>query len=271
MQNRKGLDFTVYASQMSCRRAESQGDHPMGNDLFRSEMKKSGFLRVLGGFLASLALTASATPETLPMQEHLAACAACHGKDGEGAPGAEYYPHLAGKPAGYLLAQMQGFRDGRRHYPQMVYLMRNWDDRWLRRVAEFYAGLPLVPPQPVTPPPLSPEAQARATQLIHDGDAARGLPACVACHGPELQGMAPSIPALAGLPVDYLIAQLGGWSTGARRAQEPDCMAKVVQQLQPGDIRWLATWISALRPEAGTLPAPAGSWKTPLDCAGVLP
>src|SRR5690606_1718212 len=54
---------------------------------------------------------ADAQPAAVPvpdLREHLAACAICHGEHGEGATeGGEYFPHLAGKPAGYLLAQMQ--------------------------------------------------------------------------------------------------------------------------------------------------------------------
>ena len=53
------------------------------------------------------------------LEERLAACANCHGKHGEGVTGSQYYPHLAGKPAGYLFAQMQAYRDGRRTNAQM--------------------------------------------------------------------------------------------------------------------------------------------------------
>ena len=80
------------------------------------------FLSFFSIVLMAFSLPSHAMPplDDDAMIERLAACAACHGARGEGAPGAEYYPHLAGKPAGYLFAQMQGFRDGRRHYPQMV-------------------------------------------------------------------------------------------------------------------------------------------------------
>jgi len=219
---------------------------------------------------ASPLLAGAATPalDADGMIERLAACAACHGVHGEGAVGAEYYPHLAGKPAGYLFAQMQGFRDGRRHYPQMVYLMRNWDDAWLARIAQFYAGQPVVAPQHAAPAPLTGRDLARAEAFVREGNPDHGLPACSACHGPALTGIEPGVPALAGLPLDYLIAQLGGWLTGARHSIEPDCMADVVQHLQPGEIRLLATYISSLVPEAGSHPAPAGSWELPHACGG---
>lgn len=42
------------------------------------------------------------------------ACAACHGERGEGLTKAEFYPRLAGKPAGYLFNQLGAFREGKR-------------------------------------------------------------------------------------------------------------------------------------------------------------
>lgn len=213
---------------------------------------------------------AAPLPDAHGMQERLAACTACHGEHGEGMIGSEYYPHLAGKPAGYLFAQMQGFRDGRRHYPQMVYLMHNWDDVWLARIAQHFAQQPVVTPRHAAPEPLTGERLLRAQTLVDTGDPKRDLPACSACHGPALTGIEPGVPALAGLPVDYLIAQLGGWLTGARHSLEPDCMATVVKRLEPGEIRLLATYISSQVPEEGSHPAPAGSWELARSCGGAL-
>ncbi len=202
------------------------------------------------------------------MAERLAACAACHGARGEGVIGSEYYPHLAGKPAGYLFAQMQGFRDGRRHYPQMVYLMRNWDDAWLARIASFFAAQPVVTPQHAPPPSQNAVDAARARAMVESGDAARDLPACSSCHGDRLQGREPGVPALAGLPTDYLIAQLGGWMTGARHSIAPDCMSQVVQKFGDGDIRRVATYIAGLVPDPDSQPLEASDVPLPLDCGG---
>lgn len=222
--------------------------------------------------LALMALTApvAAMPDLDDdaMAERLAACAACHGARGEGAPGSEYYPHLAGKPAGYLFAQMQGFRDGRRHYPQMVYLMRNWDDAWLARIASFFAAQPGVVPRHAPPPAQSAADRSRAENLVHEGDRGRELPACASCHGPQLQGREPGVPALAGLPTDYLIAQLGGWMTGARHSIEPDCMARVVARLDPAEVRRIATYLAGLVPEPDSRPLEASAEPLPLDCGG---
>jgi cytochrome c553 len=43
------------------------------------------------------------------MADRMAACTACHGKEGR-ATADGYYPRIAGKPEGYLLNQLQSFR-----------------------------------------------------------------------------------------------------------------------------------------------------------------
>ena len=54
-------------------------------------------------------------PDTL--EQRVLACAICHGKQGEGIQKNEYYPRLAGKPAGYLYNQLVNFRERRRDVP----------------------------------------------------------------------------------------------------------------------------------------------------------
>ena len=60
------------------------------------------------------------TPDT--MAARVLACASCHGDKGQGTND-DYFPRLAGKPAGYLYNQLVAFRDGRRKYPPMNYLL----------------------------------------------------------------------------------------------------------------------------------------------------
>ena len=70
----------------------------------------------LHAFAAGAAAPAEKAPDT--MQARVLGCAACHGAQGEGTSN-DYYPRLAGKPAGYLYNQLLAFRDGRRKYPPM--------------------------------------------------------------------------------------------------------------------------------------------------------
>src|SRR5690606_8384254 len=198
-----------------------------------------------------------------------AACAACHGDHGEGAGSGEYVPHLSGKPQGYLLDQLQAFRDGRRHFGQMVWLVRNMDDAYLARIAAHYAALPPLLARQRTASNQDAAQDRRARQLVHQGDAALEIPACSACHGENLAGMEPGVPALLGLPADYLIAQLGAWRTGARAGREPDCMRAIAQALPAADLRVLANWLSAQGNPTQARPAPAGTLQPPLRCGSL--
>src|SRR3569833_3530235 len=98
------------------------------------------FVRFLAvAFLLALTQLAVADDD---MRERVAACAACHGEKGQGIRGAEYFPHLAGKPAGYLLEQLQGFREGRRANTQMTRLVQYLDDAYMKEIADYYTQLP---------------------------------------------------------------------------------------------------------------------------------
>jgi|KBSMisStandDraft_5_1062788.scaffolds.fasta_scaffold38876_3 cytochrome c553 len=201
------------------------------------------------------------------LAQRLAACAICHGKDGEGTGGATYYPRIGGKPARYLYLQLQNFREGRRRYPQMVYLMRYMTDEYLQEIADYYSKLqpPYTPP---TPPPMTTRERERGETLANQGDAAKNIPACAACHGKTFAGMQPAIPGLVGLNFDYIAAQLSAWKTGARRANAPDCMHEVATRLVATDISSVAKWLAARQGTTGQRPAPEAAQKLPLSCGG---
>lgn len=217
--------------------------------------------------LIGLAATAQATPPNYDLGEALAACNSCHGRQGEGMSAGEYYPHLAGKPAQYLYDQLRAFRDGGRQYAQMSWLLRNMDDAYLQAVAAHFAAMPPRTRRPGEAAALDPAVAARATALVERGDASRGLPACAACHGTALTGLEPGIPALVGLPEEYIVAQFGGWLTGVRTARKPDCMGEIARKLDPAEIRALAAWLSRQGHDTPQRPAPAGSLVPPLACA----
>lgn len=202
-------------------------------------------LLLLAGLLASTGVLADDT-----MARRARACTGCHGEQGRAAADG-YYPRIAGKPAGYLYEQLLAFRDGRRRYALMTQLLEPLSDGFLRELAEHFAALDLPYPPP-QPGPLDAVARARAERLVTQGDAALQLPACTACHGQALTGVQPAVPALLGLPRDYLNAQLGAWRSGTRQARAPDCMADIARRLAPADIAALSAWLSA-RP----VPVPA--------------
>ena len=209
---------------------------------------------------------AAPVPDTLA--QRVIACAACHGKKGEGLRANEYYPRIAGKPAGYLYNQLVNFRERRRHSPVMNHMVAYLSDDYLREIAGYYAGLPPTFPPAVAAAPGP--VLARGEALMTRGDAARKIPACVECHGKALTGMNPAIPALIGLDAQYIAAQMGAWRNKTRRARAPDCMADIAALLVPGDISAVAAWLAVQAPAAqSAIPLAAGSLKLPVECGGI--
>ena len=212
------------------------------------------------GLLAALALpTWAQSPRKIEdnMAERTRACTACHGDQGRAGPDG-YYPRLAGKPAGYLHHQLRNFAEGRRHYGLMTRLVDPLSDTYMAEIAAYFASLHLPYPAP-TPSRLPTERLARGQQIVQQGDAARGLPACAQCHGERLTGVQPNVPGLLGLPLDYLNAQLGAWQTGQRKAHAPDCMAEVVKRIPNEDIIAVSNWLASqpLPPDTRPASAPA--------------
>src|ERR1051326_6750008 len=94
--------------------------------------------------LAALLWFAPAHAQQVPdtLEQRLVACAACHGKNGEGLKANEYYPRIAGKPARYLFNQLVNFRERRRQSPAMNYMVGFLSDDYLRDIARYYAMQP---------------------------------------------------------------------------------------------------------------------------------
>jgi cytochrome c553 len=204
-------------------------------------------------------------PDTIA--QRALACSACHGKEGRATQDG-FFPRIAGKPAGYLYNQLRNFRDGRRHNPMMAYMVTQLSDDYLKELAEYFSGLhPPYPPQP--PVTVSTAVLQRGRQLAIEGDAARGIPACSACHGAALTGVAPAVPGLVGLPRDYLNAQFGAWKNGSRQAAAPDCMAQLAARLRVEDISAASSWLAAQPVPANGAPQTTPMQRLPLQCGSV--
>jgi cytochrome c553 len=199
------------------------------------------------GLLLFLFAAWTAAAPAAPFEDTLAqrtlACTACHGSQGRAGPDG-YYPRIAGKQVGYLYNQLLNFREGRRHYGLMAGLLDPLSDAYLYDIARHFSQLDVPYAQPMA---TSATAQAlqRGRLLAQQGDAELRVPACASCHGKALTGTAPNVPGLLGLPRDYLVAQLGGWRTGQRRAHAPDCMAEIARRLSPEDLGAVTSWLAA--------------------------
>ena len=191
-------------------------------------------------------------------------CVTCHGQSGQGTDNG-YFPRIAGKPAGYLYNQLVAFRDGTRHYAPMNYLVAYLPDPYLKEIAQHFASQrpPFAPSEAIK---AEPQALRRGAALVAGGDAAKGIPACVACHGAALTGMEPGIPGLVGLRPTYVVAQLTRWRVGERHAAEPDCMKRVARRLSHAGRNAVAAGVSEQGGAKDPAPEAANLVRMPLAC-----
>jgi cytochrome c553 len=203
------------------------------------------------------------------IEQRVQPCSACHGSEGR-ATREGYYPRIAGKPAGYLFNQLINFRDGRRHFPMMVYLADRQNDDYLAEMARYFSAqrVPYPPPQPSV---VSRVVLERGRLLVMDGDTRLHVPACRSCHGSRLSGVAPSVPGLVGVSLDYLVAQLSAWRSGTRAALAPDCMAEIVHRMSLEDVNAATAWIAMQAVPEPAQPDPAFDHPPLLKCGSISP
>lgn len=198
------------------------------------------------------------------MEARVQGCVTCHGQSGQGTNNG-YFPRVAGKPAGYLFNQLLAFRDGTRKYPPMNYLLAYLPESYLREMAEHFAKLnPPYASWEVAPADAA--IVSRGETLIRTGDANKGIPACMACHGERLTGMEPGIPGLVGLRPTYIVGQLTRWQVGDRHAAEPDCMMRIAARLSGDDIAAVAAWLARQKPPRDPLPEASDLIRMPFAC-----
>lgn len=197
-------------------------------------------------------------------------CAACHGLDGN--PTDPQYPRLAGQSERYVAQQLALFKSGERN-TGMAAVMKPFADALTaqdaRDLGAYFAtqksGSGVADDSVIASGPnAGKKFYAVGEQLFRGGDAARGIPACMACHGPSGAGNpGPAYPHLAGQQAAYEQRRLEEYRAGTTTLRDPqsfNIMASVAKKLTDEEIRSLASYLQGLHPlsdEAVAGPAPA--------------
>jgi cytochrome c553 len=184
----------------------------------------------------------------------IAACASCHGEQGEGNAGAGF-PRIAGQPTGYLVRQLASYADGSRNNAIMGPIAKALTSPQREQVAEYYAALSAPAMKQLQPQPKK-EAE-RGKQLATAGDERAGVQSCANCHGPGGIGLAPNFPYLAGQHASYLVATMRDWKSDARNTDPSKQMPMIAKRLSDADTAAVAGWFAA-QPPPGPASAPAG-------------
>ncbi|WP_101674482.1 c-type cytochrome [Alloalcanivorax mobilis] len=198
-------------------------------------------------FLLISSVHAAPSAERLARQgaDGVAACASCHGAQGEG--NAAGFPALAGQPAGYLTKQLHDLANGARANPIMMPIAKALSDPQITALADYYAGLP------ATGGGGARDDQGAGRELAVNGAWGDNQPACIACHGEGARGVPPHFPALAGQHGGYIEGQLKAWKSGTRHGDAGGLMAAVAKRLDDAQIQAVSAWLAAL-PPSGEVP-----------------
>lgn len=165
-------------------------------------------------------------------------CAACHTADGS--RGSPANPILAGQHPEYLVKQLQEFKSGKRKNAIMAGFAGTLSDDDMRNVAAFYAS------KTAKPGFAKNKATVELGQKIYRGGiAAKGVPACAACHGPTGSGLPVQYPRLGAQHGDYIEAQMLAFRSGARANNAQ--MTGVAANMNDAEIKAVSDYIAGLR------------------------
>jgi len=125
-------------------------------------------------------------------------------------------------------------------------IARTLSNKDITALGDYFSRIK-IPFKPSTRP--MPVAEiARGHQLATVGDWREGAPACISCHGPELEGVAPEIPALAGQSPDYLLTRLQTFKTASGGSLSVMVMSHASNGLSDADIQAITGYIAHLKP-----------------------
>lgn len=191
--------------------------------------------------MPSLAATppAPAKPDLVQGEaRYSAACAACHGADGNS--GIPANPKLSQQHPEYLVKQLQEFKSGKRANAVMQGFAATLSDADMKNIAAWLASQKAKPGFAKDK-----ELVALGERIWRGGIGDRQIAACAGCHSPNGAGVPSQYPRLAGQHADYTAAQLTSFRDGGRKNNLQ--MSQVAAKLNDREIRAVSDYIAGLR------------------------
>lgn len=201
---------------------------------------KNWFLVTIGLVISLLLNPAQAAGDPDAGKTKSAACAACHGVDGNSLN--PEWPNLAGQNEKYLSKQLAYFSDGERDNATMKPMAAGLSQQDREDLAAYYAG------QTAKIGAASPELVEFGQKLYRSGNAESGVAPCMGCHGPNGTGNpAAGYPALRGQQAKYTENQLHGFAEGKRVNENARKMMQILaSRMTNREIRAVASYIQGL-------------------------
>ena len=200
-------------------------------------------------------------------------CAACHGLDGNSSDA--QYPKLASQQERYIARQLAMFKTGERQNPIMMPMATALSPQDMRDIGAWFASQTVTAGVADDSVIKDGSNQGKkfyqvGQQLFRGGDAARGIPACMACHGPTGAGNpGPAYPNLGGQHAKYIVERLTAFRGGLALGQgafKNEVMSQVAKNLTDEEIQALATYAEGLHPAV----AGAASTAAPTQSADAI-
>jgi len=169
-----------------------------------------------------------------------ATCAACHGADGNSV--SPTWPSLAGQHPDYIARQIKAFKNGERKDVTMMPFAQMLSDQDVLDVAAYFSA------QKPTPKGADPALVNLGQQIYRGGVPARGIPACIACHGPGGHGNPfAAYPRIGWQHSAYVTKALQDYKGGERSSDGANQMMRnVASLLKDDEIRALASYVQGL-------------------------
>jgi cytochrome c553 len=165
------------------------------------------------------------------------ACITCHGPKGQSAVGS--WPKLSAQHAAYTAKQLKNFKEGTRANPIMMGMSATLTEQDMQNIAAYLVK------QPVSLGVAQDKASIALGQSIYRGGiAAKGVPACAACHGPNGAGIPSQYPRLGGQWAEYTNAQLLAFREGVRKNNSQ--MTAIATKLSDQEMKAVSDYMSGL-------------------------
>jgi len=187
-------------------------------------------------------------------------CAACHGIDGNSV--VDMYPRLAGQSERYIAQQLMLIASGQRTEGLVVTMLpfvEGISEQDMRDMGAYFAsqtsGAGVADDTVVEEGTYAGmKFYEIGQQIYRGGDPARGVPACLACHGPSGAGNpGPPYPSIGGQHATYVAQRLQHYQAGKTQEDDPaqfHIMAAVTHSLTEQEIQALASYIQGLHDRA---------------------
>jgi len=208
-------------------------------------MKRLGVIAAICvGFFGNTWVQAGAAPDIVGNAEagqaKSALCAACHGADGNSVN--PQWPSLAGLGADYIAQQLAYFKSQQRNNAIMYPIAMTLSPQDMADIGAYYGS------QKNTGLEADPSTWKQGEHLYRAGNQERGIPACMACHGPLGAGNEPAKwPALRGQHAEYVVTQLTAYASGERVSPSNAIMPTIAKRLTPDEMKQLASYVQGLR------------------------